>query len=244
MLQIVILEDNLQLAEHLTKIIRTHIEASGMVAEITVKTDVRNEKELKHIFELGTIFLCDIDLGGSVNGFQIASEIKAVNPNAYIIFVTGHLEFLLQAFRIHAFDFLPKPVTKSALIRCFNDIFADIRLKESQQPAARSTIGIKSGPTIHQLECSRIIMVEKQVNKLKLYSLDGLYTFYETLESFEKRIDSKDFVRIHKGFIINRSHIKSIDNREKIVVLTQQLTCPIGAHFKENILPRDDSLWT
>lgn len=239
MLHIIIFEDNTQLADYLAKISHNLMNSLGISAEITTRTDLRNTEELKHIYECGNIFLCDIDLGNGINGFNIAGEIKSVNPDAYIVFISGHLEYLLQAFRIHAFDFLPKPVSSKVLTRCLNDILSDIERKKKQYPANRCTVDIKTGPIVHQLESARIIMIEKQVNKLNLYSMDGVYSFYETLDSFEKRSDSNEFIRIHKGFIINRHHIKSIDYRTKTVTLTQSLTCPIGAHFKENILTTD-----
>ena len=49
------------------------------------------------------------------------------NKKVYIIFLTGHLEYALLAYKYKTFDYLPKPIVKERLeetvVRLFHDIY-------------------------------------------------------------------------------------------------------------------------
>lgn len=56
------------------------------------------------------IAFLDIEMQ-DLNGISLAKEIKETNPNANIVFVTGYSNYALDAFSVHAVDYIMKPAT-------------------------------------------------------------------------------------------------------------------------------------
>lgn len=65
----------------------------------------------------------DIEMS-AMTGLELAVKLKEINPDIYIIFVTGYPKYALDAFAVHATGYLLKPVTKEALERELTYIYA------------------------------------------------------------------------------------------------------------------------
>lgn len=58
----------------------------------------------------------DIQMPG-MNGLELAEQLKRLQPDVHIIFVTGYQEYAVQAFQLHATGYLLKPITPADLER-------------------------------------------------------------------------------------------------------------------------------
>lgn len=58
------------------------------------------------------ILILDIQMG-SINGIELAREIRKLNENNIIIFTTNYLEYALQGYEVAAFRYLKKPIDYS-----------------------------------------------------------------------------------------------------------------------------------
>lgn len=73
------------------------------------------EKALEFVSESGAdIAFLDIKMRG-MTGLELAKRLKDINGNVNIVFVTGYSEYLLDAFRLYASDYLLKPATPQAV---------------------------------------------------------------------------------------------------------------------------------
>ena len=61
------------------------------------------------------VVILDIDLNDDISGLKLAESIRKQDKNTYIIFITGHLEYGLVAYRYKTFDYIPKPITVDRL---------------------------------------------------------------------------------------------------------------------------------
>ena len=75
---------------------------------------------LKNDLQFDLIFM-DIMLG-KMNGLQLTQILHEKKYNGRIIFLTAHKEYVFEGFRVHAFDYLLKPITYDRLQRCMYDI--------------------------------------------------------------------------------------------------------------------------
>lgn len=71
----------------------------------------------------------DIDMP-DMNGLELARAIKEINPQTSIVFTTGFSKFALEAFKVHASGYLMKPVTKEALVKELENIYATTEIQE------------------------------------------------------------------------------------------------------------------
>lgn len=77
----------------------------------------------------------DIEMG-SVNGITIARQLKAIQPDIHIIFVTSHDKYAVEAFSIHATGYLMKPVVPDDIRRELTFLYGE--------RAARSRVQIQT----------------------------------------------------------------------------------------------------
>jgi DNA-binding LytR/AlgR family response regulator len=68
---------------------------------------------------------------------------------------------------------------------------------------------------------SEIILLQAEVNYTHFFLKNGQkLTFAKTLKRFEQELDSKQFIRIHRTYLINKNHLKTYDSFLGEVVLT------------------------
>ena len=227
MLNFVLCDDNFNAIEKLSKMLNSILISHNLKGQITYSTTNPNDL-LKFVKNNPTdVLLLDIDLKSSTSGLQIAEKIRAVDKNIYIIFVTGHFEFGMVAYRYKTFDFLQKPLTKErfeeTILRLYSDIFGN------------KTDYIK-------LDNDKTVIKE---NTIRFIKKDGMKVIfhtdtrdYETYSSFSKISDMLpyNFVRCHKSYIVNIDKITDIDMNDNLVFFNKTDKCYIGPKYKNNFM--------
>ncbi|MCX7745504.1 MAG: LytTR family DNA-binding domain-containing protein [Clostridia bacterium] len=237
MLQIVLCEDNLyclsQTANAIEKILSCNFISGQIVCKATETKTV--EDYLKH--NTANVFLLDINLDNNGNGFFLAQKIRENNQHAYIVFLTCHLEYVLQAFKVHSFDFLVKPVSKEILEQCILNIYKNY-ISTLSLPANNgdSYIQIKSGSSLYRIKTKDIIYIEKLKFKTVICMAGSEITCYDTLESLEQKLNDSNFVRCHKSFIANRLYISEIHLKEKEILFETGHKCLLGGKYRKELV--------
>ncbi|MFZ5987825.1 MAG: LytR/AlgR family response regulator transcription factor [Bacillota bacterium] len=231
MLQIVICEDNEHYLSHLTYTVKNLLIKNNMKGEIICSTTKAADVENTLTEGNGNVFFLDINLTDTNTGFLLAERIRKTNINAYIIFITGHFEFVLQAFKVHSFDFLVKPVTDEVLEQCLQRIYKHhITITNNYK-----YIEIRSGSSIYKIKTDDIVYVERLKRDTIIYTKNGQITSHESLESLEKTLNSENFIRCHKSFIANKLFISQILLREKIIVFETGQQCSFGRKYRNEV---------
>ena len=115
MLHFVLCDDNVQVLNRLEKTLETIFIKNDVDAQISFKA-TKSDEILNYIKDNAVdVLILDINLKSSVSGCDVASMVRKKNKNVYIIFLTGHLEYALIAYKYKTFDYLPKPVTDERL---------------------------------------------------------------------------------------------------------------------------------
>ncbi len=159
-----------------------------------------------------------------VDGFSV---LEAVGPTRMpvTIFVTAYDKYALKAFEVHALDYLLKPFDEDrfqqALERAKAQVQSDKkeRLEERLVALLRENKGeqkfldrlvIKSGGRIIFLKTQEIDWIQAEGNYLRLHVGKDSYLFRETMNNIERKLDSRQFVRIHRSTIVNMERIKEL----------------------------------
>lgn len=79
------------------------------------------EQLLESTFDFDMIFL-DIEMNG-IDGLNTANALRKMGYNGVIIFLTSHLEYMQEAFKVGAFRYLEKPIDNEK----FNEAFSNAR---------------------------------------------------------------------------------------------------------------------
>lgn len=234
--------------------IKTIIVDDEQLAREIVKTYLskRNEYELlaeasngfegiKLITELKPelVFL-DIQMP-KLNGFEMLELIEKP-PN--IIFTTAYDQYAIKAFEIHAVDYLLKPFSEErffeSLDRAYKFIASNSRQKNDYSKILNSKISseeflhrlvVKFGSKISLINVSDIIYIEAQDDYTMIYTSQGNFLKQKTMKFFEENLNPKDFLRIHRSYIIKIDLIKELEVYEKEsyrVTLTNGKKLPVS----------------
>lgn len=194
--------------------------------DIEVVGSLQNIADAKKVIdqEAPNLIFLDVELTHS-SGFDLLKITE--RDDFVVIFVTAHHRHAIPAIKANAIDFLLKPVESSDLIIAVEK--AKTRLRE------RALIGEKSGsdkhapsrieiPTRHGLrfiDYQTIEYIEADGNYSTLYLKNqNAMVVSRQLGSFQAALPEKDFLRIHKSYIVNLQHIAAFERLDGGMVET------------------------
>jgi two-component system LytT family response regulator len=161
------------------------------------------------------VFL-DIQMPG-LTGFEVLTHLEEIPQ---IIFSTAYDEYALQAFEVHAVDYLLKPYTKErfkrALERSFkrNRIDALRPLTESlltKDKAYPEKILVKTRNKLITVATANIIRIEAYGDYSRLITTGVTYLSNFGISELEQKLDPGTFLRVHRSSVINFSCISEVD---------------------------------
>lgn len=160
------------------------------------------------------IIYLDIEMP-NINGILVSQKLRANNIDSYIIFLTSHTEYVLEAFKVHAFRFLTKPIDQKA----FNEAFEGA---EKEYLNVEKVL-ISSHGQYNNVKISDIIYIEACGDGTYVYDrFNKVYESSMQLKEWEESLKEKYFYKIHKSFIISMLYIKNIDNNQLNMVNVKQ----------------------
>ena len=129
MLNFVLCDDNQNAVNKLSKLLNAIIIQNRLDGQLVFSSnEPSNLLDYVKSHPVNVVIL-DIDFKDDTSGLQLAEHIRKLDKNIYIIFITGHLEYGLMAYKYKTFDYIPKPVTMERLectiLRLFDDAYED-----------------------------------------------------------------------------------------------------------------------
>jgi len=159
------------------------------------------------------IALMDIDMP-NLDGIEAAKIINNMTEDTRFIFITGYMDYAIDSFCVHPYDYILKPVDIEHLKTVLDKLIA-IKLKElksSKKENKNSTFAIKHGQKIIVVKKNDILFFEKDNRDILVHTANECFTLSNTsLSKIEKNLDN-DFFRSHRAFIVNKTRIKEIDS--------------------------------
>lgn len=154
-------------------------------------------------------------------GIDIQKEIIQLNLKTKVIFTTAHEEFVLEAFKNQAFDYLVKPVKKSELHETLFRFFKDEHNSDSNEvQSASSEIVFKNAIGSLVLKKEDIIYVEADGSYTKIYLINGdKEILSKNIGKVEALFNTAPFFKISRSHIINLKYLKKTDRLNKKVLL-------------------------
>ena len=197
---------------------------------------------------LPDIVFMDIEMP-VMNGFQLLEKIGSIQFS--LVFVTAYDQFAVKAFRFSALDYLLKPIDGK-------DLKAAVEKAEQRhwpQPQQFNLLkeqlhgGTKNLPDKIALpyqngvifaEIKNVIYCESDNNYTRIYTVDGKkYLVAKTLGDIQEVLEERNFLRIHRQYLINLSHIKKyVRGDGNYVIMSNDQSIPVARNQKERLVER------
>jgi two-component system LytT family response regulator len=172
-----------------------------------------------------------------INGFEMLELVE--NPPA-VIFTTAFDEFAIKAFEVNAVDYLLKPIEQERFVQAMQRLPAKLKQPELTQdlletaslsPLQHHRVVVKNNGVIKIIAVTDINYLEADDDHVKLSTTEGIFYKNKTMSFFEKTLDSEQFIRIHRSYLINLAQVTKIELKEKdsyIVLLKSDIWLPVS----------------
>lgn len=165
--------------------------------------------------------------------------INAIDRKPLIIFTTAYSNYAVEGFDFGAVDYLIKPIPFNRFLKAVvraQHVFspAESLQQQSAPPAAMEEANtfmfVRAEYENVKINYADILFVEGLKDYVKIYTTDGKYILtLMSLIKLENTLPAKDFSRIHRSYIVNLAHIKSIQ-KNKVLITDKRL--PISESYK------------
>lgn len=202
------------------------------------------EEEKPHL-----VFM-DIMLKGEMSGIEAANHIRE-KMNIPVIYLTAYADesTLSRAKVTEPYGYIIKPFkeidlhTSVEMALYKHEKQTDIKkerdflysLVEGQSSA--DIIFVKSNSRLVKVNTSDIYFVEALKDYVVINTLNTRYTIHSTMKDIEKKLAPKEFIRVHRSFIVRIDKISAIDH-SNLILQDDKKQIPIGGSFKDELNSR------
>jgi len=206
------------------------------------------------------VFL-DIDMPG-LDGFQVIEKI-GTGTMPLTVFLTAYNEFAIEAFRVHALDYLLKPLAEERFLESLHRVKAELarrRLfrRSNQLSALLSDISditgldqnrgkkperlmVRCAGHVYFIKTDDVKWVEADGDYVSIYTDDRTHLVRITLKAMEDKLAGQGFQRIHRSTLVNLDCIRELvanDSGDYRVILKDDTELKLSRSYRDVLYAR------
>ena len=197
------------------------------------------------------LLFCDIQMPG-LSGMELS---KMLPEDTRIIFTTAFSQYAVEGFKVHALDYLLKPISYDDFLAAANHALkvidperqsgagrvhprsaaAEYGLNPAAAPEPVKSIFVKTENRLQQIELDNITFIEGFKDYVRIHLADGSDPVLSLMrmKNLQEQLPQDRFVRVQKSFIVQLSKIEAIE-RNHIIIGKDRI--PIGDTYQEILL--------
>lgn len=161
--------------------------------------------------------------------------IKTLKNKPIIIITSAYEEYALESFDLDVCDYLLKPFRFDRLLKAANRALEIHNLKskpvlQKQENNPVQNLTIKTDKKLIVVDLNEIYFLESLGNYVKVWLENNFLLTQKTLTSFEEQLQSDQFVRVHKSFILNRKFLHFLEGH--VIHLKNGTQLPVGKNYR------------
>ncbi len=160
------------------------------------------------------VVIVDINMP-NMNGLEFAEKLREQSPQANIIFLTAYDNYALDAFSVHAVDYILKPVTSSKLKKSLERIQGKEsahtdKLSISENSGRPLKIPGLLNNRIHLLNPQDILYIEVNQRTVFCHTKQQQYQLKHNISYWEELLSDKGWFRCHRCYLINLNQVAEV----------------------------------
>ena len=178
--------------------------------------------------EIEILFL-DVEMPG-ITGFELLDKLQYMPK---VVLTTSKTDYAFDAFQYNVSDYLKKPISYNRFLESITKITESLN-NTTVEPNLED-IFIKTDGKFIRLSYQDILYKESRGDYVKYFTLAKHYLTHSTLKAVEEKMNPKQFMKVHRSFIVNMSKIKDIQDN---TIVIDSKVIPISKALKPNVLTR------
>ncbi len=202
----------------------------GVSCDVDFYTSTQGVRARMKEYTYDVIFL-DIDMPKE-DGITFAQELKKTAATVPVIFVSAREDKMYDTFAVHPFGFVRKS-------RFFYDLNETVRLfLEANPDSYTDTVLFSTSKGDYYVNSRQIKYIESFQHSQTVHMRNQPdIEIHSSMDSVEKMLEDKGFIRTHKSYIVNYRYIKKIGDED--ITLTTGETLRLSRKKKNEV----KSLW-
>ncbi len=153
------------------------------------------------------------------------------NQQHHFIITSAYQEYALEAFQFQVVDFLLKPIVFDRFRQSVNKF---IQWQQNfTRTADNGYLFVRADRQYHQVAMDTIIYIEALKDYIRIHTTQNTILVWENMKDILDRLPSKEFIRIHRSYIISFKQVKLIENNR--VQLQNANWLPIGETYRKAV---------
>jgi len=192
------------------------------------KTFTKQSEAVKYLknYPVDLLFL-DIQMPNK-NGIDFY---KMLENDPMVIFTTAYSEYAVEGFNVNATDYLLKPFSEERFLIAVQKAKNEFQFR--QNLSVQTHLMIRADYKLHRIEYNEILMIEGLDDYIQIHLADKSKIVARlSMKGILEKLPEKDFVRVHRSYIIPVKKVKTIVNKN---IQIENFIIPIGDTYKEEI---------
>lgn len=193
------------------------------------KTFTQQSEAIKHLRKYPVdLFFLDIQMPNK-NGVDFY---KMLDCNPMVIFTTAHSQYAVEGFNVNATDYLLKPFSKERFLTAVQKARNEFEFRKNQ--TIQTHLMIRADYKLHRIKFDDILLIEGLDDYIQVHISDNTKIVARlSMKGILEKLPQKDFLRVHRSFIIPIKKVKAIVNKN---IQIEDFIIPIGDTFKDEII--------
>ena len=205
MIRFAIIDDEIEVANKLTSYIDKYFQINNRQCEVKFFDTASKFLENYH-FDFDAIFM-DINMPG-IDGMSATKELRRLDKNVKIIFVTSLAQYAIKGYEVNAFDFVVKPVNYYTFAMKLDRLMENYREKEG------ASIIIKANNSFIKTQVSDIKYIEVSDHKLIVHTISNDFETYDTLSNYLNLLKNEPFALCNRCYLVNLKYVNKVNKDE------------------------------
>jgi len=156
-----------------------------------------------------------------LDGISLARELRELDEDMIIVFITGKIEFMQTGYEVKAFRYLLKDQLDTGLPKILKDIEKELLDRQD----AYFTYEFER--RTYRYPCKDILYLESNLRRVILHTAKDTAYLYGKLDDLAAKYPG--FIRIHKSYLVNRRYVRTVS--AGMVVLANGDILPVSRKY-------------